>query len=68
VFIGHVDAGKSTLCGQILLLTKSIDERTLQKYEQEAKEKNRESWYLAYLLDLNEEERKRGKTVEVGRA
>jgi len=68
VFIGHVDAGKSTLCGQILLLTKAIDERTLQKYEQEAKENKKASWYLAYLLDLNEEEKKHGKTVEVGRA
>jgi peptide chain release factor subunit 3 len=40
----------------------------IQKYEREAKEKNRESWYLAYVMDTNEEERAKGKTVEVGRA
>lgn len=67
VFVGHVDAGKSTLCGQILVLTGLIDLRTLEKYEREAKEKNRESWFLAYIMDTNEDERNRGKTVEVGR-
>lgn len=68
VFIGHVDAGKSTTGGQILYLSKMVDERTIQKYEKEAKEKNRESWYMAYIMDTNEEERTKGKTVEVGRA
>ena len=68
VFIGHVDAGKSTIGGQILFLTGSVDERLIQKYEREAKEKNRESWYMAYIMDTNEEERAKGKTVEVGRA
>ena len=34
----------------------------------EAKDKNRESWYMAYIMDTNEEERAKGKTVEVGRA
>ncbi|CAK9206057.1 unnamed protein product [Sphagnum troendelagicum] len=68
VFIGHVDAGKSTIGGQILYLSNMVDERTIQKYEREAKEKNRESWYMAYIMDTNEEERAKGKTVEVGRA
>ncbi|OMJ80946.1 hypothetical protein SteCoe_18710 [Stentor coeruleus] len=68
VFIGHVDAGKSTICGNILLLTNKIDKRLIETYEQEAKEKGRESWWLAYIMDQNEEERAKGKTVEVGRA
>eukprot|EP00823_Brevimastigomonas_motovehiculus_P005732 TRINITY_DN4274_c0_g1_i1.p1 TRINITY_DN4274_c0_g1~~TRINITY_DN4274_c0_g1_i1.p1 ORF type:complete len:673 (-),score=184.30 TRINITY_DN4274_c0_g1_i1:1117-3135(-) len=68
VCIGHVDSGKSTISGQILLLTGQVDERTIAKYEKEAKEKNRESWYIAYIMDTNEEERAKGKTVEVGRA
>eukprot|EP00891_Asterochloris_glomerata_P001970 jgi/Astpho2/1970/Aster-00479 len=68
VFIGHVDAGKSTIGGQILYLTGGVDDRTIQKYEREAKDKNRESWYMAYIMDTNEEERAKGKTVEVGRA
>ncbi|KAH7444894.1 hypothetical protein KP509_02G096500 [Ceratopteris richardii] len=68
VFIGHVDAGKSTIGGQTLYLTGQVDERSIQKYEREAKEKNRDSWYMAYIMDTNEEERAKGKTVEVGRA
>ena len=68
VFIGHVDAGKSTIGGQILNLTGMVDKRTLEKYEREAKEKNRETWYLSWALDTNQEERDKGKTVEVGRA
>ena len=31
VFIGHVDAGKSTLSGNIMLLSGSIDKRTIDK-------------------------------------
>lgn len=68
VFIGHVDAGKSTIGGQIMYLTGMVDKRTLEKYEREAKEKGRESWYLSWALDTNEEEREKGKTVECGRA
>jgi hypothetical protein len=40
------DAGKSTIGGQILYLSNMVDERTIQKYEREAKEKNRESWWV----------------------
>lgn len=68
VFIGHVDAGKSTIGGQIMNLTGMVDKRTLEKFEREAKEKNRESWYLSWALDTNLEERDKGKTVETGRA
>ncbi|RNA03132.1 eukaryotic peptide chain release factor GTP-binding subunit ERF3A [Brachionus plicatilis] len=68
IFCGHVDAGKSTIGGQIMFLTGMVDKRTLEKYEREAKEKNRESWYLSWALDTNQEERDKGKTVEVGRA
>ncbi|KAF7819945.1 eukaryotic peptide chain release factor GTP-binding subunit ERF3A [Senna tora] len=63
-----IDAGKSTTGGQILFLSGQVDERTIQKYEKEAKDKSRESWYMAYIMDTNEEERVKGKTVEVGRA
>ena len=68
VFIGHVDAGKSTISGQILYLTGQVDSRTIEKFEKEAKERNRESWFMAYIMDTNEEERAKGKTVEVGMA
>uniref|UniRef100_A0A1I7XM45 Tr-type G domain-containing protein n=1 Tax=Heterorhabditis bacteriophora TaxID=37862 RepID=A0A1I7XM45_HETBA len=68
VFIGHVDAGKSTIGGQLMYLTGMVDKRTLEKYEREAKEKGRESWYLSWCMDTNDEEREKGKTVECGRA
>ncbi len=45
-----------------------VDKRTLEKYEREAKEKNRESWYLSWALDTGDEERNKGITVECGRA
>lgn len=68
VFIGHVDAGKSTLSGNILYLTENVDKRTIERYEKEAKDRNRDSWFLAFIMDTNEEERAKGKTVEVGMA
>jgi peptide chain release factor subunit 3 len=68
VFIGHVDAGKSTLSGSILYSMGQVDKRTIERYEKEAKDRNRESWFLAFIMDTSEEERAKGKTVEVGRA
>ncbi|KAJ3986903.1 eukaryotic polypeptide chain release factor 3 [Lentinula detonsa] len=68
VFIGHVDAGKSTLGGNLLYISGSVDKRTMEKYEKEAKEAGRETWYLSWALDSTPQERLKGKTVEVGRA
>ena len=68
VFVGHVDAGKSTLGGQIMYLTGEVDQRTLEKYQRDARDQNRESWALSWALDTNAEEREKGKTVDVGRA
>ena len=49
-------------------LTGQVDKRTLEKYEREAKEKNRETWYLSWALDTNQEERDKvgGNVVWVG--
>ena len=33
VFIGHVDAGKSTICGNLMFLNGVVDERTIEKYK-----------------------------------
>ena len=48
-----------------MYLTNMVDKRTLEKYEKEAKEINRETWYLSWCMDTNAEERNKGKTVEV---
>lgn len=63
VFIGHVDAGKSTLGGSLLYCTGMVDDRTMEKYKREAKEAGRETWYMSWALDLTNEERAKGKTV-----
>lgn len=57
VFIGHVDAGKSTLCGRLLLDLGEVSEADVKKFEDEAIKNNRDSWWLAYVMDQNEEER-----------
>jgi peptide chain release factor subunit 3 len=67
LFMGHVDAGKSTMGGHLLLLTGMVDKRTVEQYKEKAKELGRESWYLSWALDLNQEERDKGKTTEYGR-
>lgn len=68
VFIGHVDAGKSTLGGQLLILTGMVDQRTVDKFRREAAEMGRESWVFSWALDSTKQERSKGITVEVGRA
>lgn len=68
IFIGHVDAGKSTICGGILNLTGTVSELEMSKLKQEAKGKNMESWYSAYVMDVIDEEKDSGKTIEMGRA
>lgn len=60
---------KTTLCGMWKRKKKIskrlscgiVDQRTIEKYEKEAKENNRASWFLAYVMDTNEEERAKVK-------
>jgi peptide chain release factor subunit 3 len=54
--------------GNLLFITGMVDKRTMEKYEREAKEAGRETWYLSWALDSTPQEREKGKTVEVGRA
>ncbi|KAK4879058.1 hypothetical protein RN001_007204 [Aquatica leii] len=56
-------AGESTIGKKIMALTSMVDKKTLEKYERVAREK---SWYLLWALDTNQEEKSKGKTVEVG--
>jgi peptide chain release factor subunit 3 len=44
-------------------LTGMVDKRTLEKYEREAREKSRESWYLSWALDTNQEGKSRDHVV-----
>ena len=67
-FLRSTCAGKSTLSGSILYHTGQVDARAIEKFEREAKAKNRDSWFLAFIMDTTDEERTKGITVEVGRA
>ena len=57
VIIGHVDHGKSTLVGHLLVLMGAIDERTIAKYEEEADKLGKGSFKYAWVLDKLKEEK-----------
>ncbi len=65
VIIGHVDHGKSTLVGHLLVLMGAIDERTIAKYEEEATKLGKGSFKYAWVLDKLKEERERGLTIDI---
>ena len=59
LFVGYFDAGKSKINGNLLYSLGQIDKRIIEKYKREAKVKNHESWFMTYIMDINEGERKR---------
>lgn len=65
VVMGHVDAGKSTLVGQLLVQCGQISTRVAQKYEQQATSIGKSSFGLAWILDETEQERSRGVTMDI---
>jgi len=63
VLLGNVDSGKSTLAGRILIDTKTVDSSEINKVQREAEKNGKQSFWLAYLLDIDESERERGITL-----
>ncbi|KAG0447818.1 hypothetical protein HPP92_028135 [Vanilla planifolia] len=63
--VGHVDSGKSTLCGRLLHLLGRISNKEIHKYQKEAKEKGKGSFAYAWAMDDSVEERERGITMTV---
>jgi elongation factor 1-alpha len=63
VVIGHVDHGKSTLVGHMLLKLGALDPKTVKEVEEIAKKKGKESEKYAWFLDKLKEERERGVTI-----
>jgi small GTP-binding protein len=63
VLLGNVDSGKSTLAGRILIDTKSVDESEINKVQRESEKNGKSSFWLAYLLDIDDAERERGITL-----
>ncbi|KAJ3256402.1 HBS1-like protein [Boothiomyces macroporosus] len=66
VVAGHVDAGKSTMMGHLLLLLGEVSNRTIEKYQKEAESMKKGSFCFAWVLDATEDERSRGVTIDVG--
>lgn len=64
VLIGHVDHGKSTCGGRILVDTGAVTVNMIKKTQEEADENKMRTWWLAYFLDEIPEERSKGKNHE----
>ncbi|KAK9455295.1 hypothetical protein V1511DRAFT_469651 [Dipodascopsis uninucleata] len=65
VVVGHVDAGKSTLMGRLLVDIGAVDQRTMQKYKKDSASLGKGSFAFAWILDQSEEERRRGVTMDI---
>ncbi|CAI8193322.1 MAG: translation elongation factor EF-1 subunit alpha [Candidatus Poseidoniales archaeon] len=65
VFIGHVDHGKSTTVGRLLLDSGHIEQHVIDKNEKLAAESGKAGFGLAYVMDGLKEERERGITIDV---
>jgi len=65
VFIGHVDHGKSTSVGRLLLDTNAIDPHLIEKFRKEADSIGKGSFEFAWVMDGLKEERERGVTIDV---
>ena len=65
VFVGHVDHGKSTTVGRLLLDSGHIEEHVIEKNEKLAAEAGKAGFGLAYVMDGLKEERERGITIDV---
>lgn len=65
VILGHVDAGKSTLTGRLLLSLNHVSQRLLQKYQKAATSIGKSSFALAWFTDEDDSERERGVTIDI---
>lgn len=65
VVVGHVDSGKSTMLGRLLLDMKVVNQRTIDKYRKEAEKMGKSSFALAWVLDSRTEERSHGVTIDI---
>lgn len=65
IIIGHIDHGKSTTMGSLLIKTGTISEKERREVEEVAKELNMESFKYAFIMDRLKEERQRGITIDL---
>lgn len=65
IFVGHVDAGKSTIVGRMLFDTGAVSEQEMTKLRQEAEKHGKIGFEFAYIMDRIKEERERGVTIDL---
>lgn len=65
VFVGHVDAGKSTNIGQMFFQAGQISEQEMTKFKEEAAKHGKAGFEFAYFMDNIKEERERGVTIDL---
>lgn len=63
--IGHVDHGKSTLVGRLMLDTGAISPHVIEQFKKEAEAKGKGSFEFAWVMDSLKEERERGVTIDI---
>ena len=65
VFVGHVDAGKSTTVGHLMFDLGSVTEQDMKKLREEAQKHGKVGFEFAYVMDKVKEERERGVTIDL---
>lgn len=64
VVIGHVDTGKSTLCGHLLYKLGQVTDHEMAEIKKDAEKDKMSRWCWARVLDCWQEEQRKGKTHE----
>jgi elongation factor 1-alpha len=65
VFVGHVDAGKSTCVGRLLFDGGIVSEQEMVKLRAEAEKHGKAGFEFAYVMDEIRESRERGVTIDL---
>ncbi|MCR4327588.1 MAG: translation elongation factor EF-1 subunit alpha [Nanoarchaeota archaeon] len=65
VFVGHVDAGKSTCVGRMMFDGGAVTEQEMKKLKEEAAKYGKAGFEFAYVMDNIKEERERGVTIDL---
>ncbi|MBI2044185.1 translation elongation factor EF-1 subunit alpha, partial [Candidatus Pacearchaeota archaeon] len=65
VFVGHVDAGKSTVVGRIMFDSGVVSEQEMAKLKAETEKYGKAGFEFAYVMDEIRESRERGVTIDL---
>ena len=65
VFVGHVDAGKSTIVGRLMFDSGVVSQQEMDKLKAEAVKYGKVGFEFAYIMDAIKQERERGVTIDL---